>query len=83
MDGLKNIRAESRSSAAAPEPAAATTDLATREASVISEVERVRRDHPNLVGVRGWLLWFCIGATIITPAFTLYSVFADHPSFCS
>ena len=40
-------------------------------------------EAPNLAGVRGWLLWFCIGATIITPAFTLYSVFADHPDIYS
>jgi formylglycine-generating enzyme required for sulfatase activity len=48
-----------------------------------SETERFRREHPSLVGIGGWLLFFCIAATIISPGvaiiaslanFSLYSI---------
>lgn len=64
----------SQAAAAAPDEAAI---IPANVAASGSEVERIRSEYPNLVGVRGWLLWFCIGTTIIGPATTLYLVFAD------
>ena len=42
-------------------------------------VETIRNEYPNLVGVGGWLLWFCIVTTIISPAIVLVSTLS-HPS---
>ena len=42
-----------------------------------SEVERLRADHPELVGVRGWLAWFCIVAAIVSPVIVLVSTLAE------
>jgi hypothetical protein len=42
-------------------------------------VETIRNEYPNLVGVGGWLLWFCIVTTIISPAVVLVSTLS-HPS---
>ena len=42
-------------------------------------VETIRDEYPNLIGVGGWLLWFCIVTTIISPAIVLVSTLS-HPS---
>jgi formylglycine-generating enzyme required for sulfatase activity len=47
-----------------------------------SEAERIRREHPNLVGIGGWLLWFCIVITIISPAVVVIGAIAK-PSLSS
>ena len=43
-------------------------DAAQAIARPTTEAERIRREQPRLVGVRGWLLLFCIVVTIIAPA---------------
>jgi len=42
-------------------------------------VEVIRNEYPNLNGVGGWLLWFCIVTTVISPAMVLVSTLS-HPS---
>jgi hypothetical protein len=42
-------------------------------------VETIRNEYPNLVGVGGWLLWFCIVTAVISPTIVLVSTLS-HPS---
>jgi hypothetical protein len=41
------------------------------------EVERIRTQYPGLVGVGGWLAWFCIVITVISPAIVLVGTFSE------
>lgn len=41
------------------------------------EVERIRMEHPGLIGVGGWLLWFCIVTTVIAPIINVASILSD------
>jgi len=41
------------------------------------EVERIRTQYPGLVGVGGWLGWFCIVITVISPAIVLVGTFSE------
>jgi len=59
--------------AAAPEPA---------ESLVDPEIQRLRSEHPEWVGVGGWLGWFCIIATVISPLVILAGI-ASQPSVYS
>jgi len=45
-----------------------------------SEAERIRREHPNLVGIGGWLLFFCIAATILSPLVAVVGALAKPDS---
>jgi hypothetical protein len=41
------------------------------------EVQRLRTEHPELVGVRGWLAWFYIITAIVSPVIVLLSTIAE------
>jgi hypothetical protein len=43
------------------------------------EIENLRLQHPELIGVGGWLWWFCFQITILAPIVMLY----EHSSFSS
>jgi len=45
--------------------------------STACEVERIRTEHPELIGVGGWLLWFCIVTTVIAPVINVASILSD------
>jgi hypothetical protein len=45
------------------------------------EVERIRRENPELIGVGGWLLWFCIITTIIAPLINIGSTLSSPSAF--
>ncbi len=61
--------------ASAPAPSAAPPALAQERPS--PEVERLRAEHPELVGVRGWLAWFCIIAAIISPIIVVVGILSE------
>jgi hypothetical protein len=46
------------------------------------EAERIRLENPELIGVGGWLLWFCIITTIVAPLINIGSSFSN-PSVTS
>jgi hypothetical protein len=48
-----------------------------------AEDEVLSAEKPNLVGVRGWLLWFCIGITILAPLSCLGEAVSDKGPFVS
>jgi hypothetical protein len=45
------------------------------------EVERIRTQHPELVGIGGWLGWFCVVITIISPAIILLGTFSEPSAY--
>ena len=47
------------------------------------EVERIRTQYPGLVGVGGWLGWFCIVITVISPAIVLVGTILGAVSILS
>jgi hypothetical protein len=49
--------------------------------STASEVERIRTEHPELIGVGGWLLWFCIVSTVIAPLINVVSTLSDPSAY--
>jgi low temperature requirement protein LtrA len=46
-----------------------------------SEVERIRTEHPELIGVGGWLLWFCIVTTVIAPIINVVTLLSDSSAY--
>ena len=42
------------------------------------EVERIRIQYPGLVGVGGWLGWFCVVTTVISPAIVLVGTLSER-----
>jgi hypothetical protein len=45
------------------------------------EVAKICAQRPELIGVGGWLLWFCIVATVITPLFAIGAALSDPTRF--
>jgi hypothetical protein len=44
-------------------------------------VAAIRNEYPNLSGVGGWLLWFCIVTTVISPAIVLVSTLSHTSGY--
>jgi len=53
----------------------------TSPGQLTSEVERIRNEHPELIGIGGWLLWFCIVTTIIAPVVNVVSIMSKPSGY--
>ena len=63
--------------AAANEQMAPPPAVTPRPKQPAPEVERIRHEHPGQIGVGGWLLWFCIMTTIVTPMIDIGSTLSN------
>jgi hypothetical protein len=43
----------------------------------VSEIERLKAENPSLVGIGGWLKWFCIVIIFLSPLFFLVEALND------
>lgn len=53
----------------------------TSPAQLSSDIERIRNEHPELIGIGGWLLWFCIATTIIAPLVNVVSIMSEPSGY--
>ena len=63
--------------AAAPPQELNDSNVAPDQPQGDPEVERIRTQYPELVGVGGWLGWFCVVITVISPAIVLVGTFSE------
>jgi hypothetical protein len=66
---------------AVPPPELSDSNAAPDQRQGDPEVERIRTQHPELVGVGGWLGWFCVVITIISPAIVLLGTFSEPSAY--
>jgi zinc-ribbon domain len=77
-----------------PQPAAAIPAVANPTPATVAsreeeslhrpvdpEIERIRVEHPELIGVGGWLKWFCFVVTILSPLIVVAGAFSDFTGY--